>query len=412
MSGVSKIIFGTETLIDLTEDTVTPEVLFKGDTAHKANGDKIVGIYEAPSAGTMIEKTVTADGTYKASDDNAVGYSKVIVQKPFNTGEITITEDGTYNASDEGYMGYTKVIVNVPGGSIGYKTTIDGELQERDLDFLTSDNSLIELPYNHYAGHAVVLDTNIYLIGDASYQYYFYVWNGVEWIDKGQLPIPVNITSNAIVYNDEIHILGGGYSTSHYKWDGSDWSSVSTLPYNFINGSAVVLNNEIHILGGSYDVSDYTSHYKWNGTQWDEVSTLPYDFYGGYAVVYNDEIHIMSGDSSGSSNLHYKWNGSSWSPVSTLPNNINVDASVIVYKNRIRIMGGNEGYDNLEWDGDTWNNISVLPYNFYGGSAVILEEDIYMMGGSNQNAKNFYVSHDGENFSQYILKTYTLLQDD
>ena len=34
--------------------------------------------------------------------------------------------------------------------------------------------------------------------------------------------------------------------------------NVSTLPYNFIDGSAVIYNNEIHILGGSSS----TAHYK------------------------------------------------------------------------------------------------------------------------------------------------------
>ena len=35
----------------------------------------------------------------------------------------------------------------------------------------------------------------------------------------------------------------------------------STLPYNFYKGSAVVYNNEIHILG-SADSSNYTKYYK------------------------------------------------------------------------------------------------------------------------------------------------------
>ena len=50
----------------------------------------------------------------------------------------------------------------------------------------------------------------------------------------------------------------GSYRTAHYKFDGSSWGVVSTLPYNFYNGSAVVYNNEIHILGSS---DAYTKHY-------------------------------------------------------------------------------------------------------------------------------------------------------
>lgn len=41
--GRAKIIFGDQVLQDLTQDTVTPEVLMEGYTAHAANGDRIVG---------------------------------------------------------------------------------------------------------------------------------------------------------------------------------------------------------------------------------------------------------------------------------------------------------------------------------------------------------------------------------
>lgn len=41
--GVNKVEFGGETLIDLTEDTVTPETLAEGATATNAQGEKIVG---------------------------------------------------------------------------------------------------------------------------------------------------------------------------------------------------------------------------------------------------------------------------------------------------------------------------------------------------------------------------------
>ena len=98
---------------------------------------------------------------------------------------------------------------------------------------------------------------------------------------------------SAVVYNNEIHILGGNRDrTKHYKYNGTSWSSVSTLPYDFYEGSAVVYNNEIHILGGS---AGNTKHYKYNGASWSSVSTLPYEFYRGSAVALNDEIHILGG---------------------------------------------------------------------------------------------------------------------
>lgn len=41
--GNSKVVFGGETLIDLTSDTVNANNLLSGVTAHGANGDPITG---------------------------------------------------------------------------------------------------------------------------------------------------------------------------------------------------------------------------------------------------------------------------------------------------------------------------------------------------------------------------------
>ena len=41
--GVSKVVYGGNTLIDLTPDTITPEKLLKGATAHGADGEPITG---------------------------------------------------------------------------------------------------------------------------------------------------------------------------------------------------------------------------------------------------------------------------------------------------------------------------------------------------------------------------------
>ena len=98
-----------------------------------------------------------------------------------------------------------------------------------------------------------------------------------------------NLSNNlSIVDENEIEC---GISFTRYSIP----NDVSTLPYAFRNSNAIVYNNEIHILG-SNDSSCYTKHYKFNGSIWEEVSTLSYDFYYGSAVVYNNEIHILGGN--------------------------------------------------------------------------------------------------------------------
>ena len=84
--------------------------------------------------------------------------------------------------------------------------------------------------------------------------------------------------------------------------------SVSTLPYNFANGSAVVLNNEIHILGSIYYDSGYLyakKYYKFDGSSWMDVRALPYEFHSGSAVVLNDAVHILGGGGNSYNTNHY-----------------------------------------------------------------------------------------------------------
>ena len=44
---VNKVVLGDQTLIDLTADSVTPDKLFKGITAHNMKGESIVGTMES-----------------------------------------------------------------------------------------------------------------------------------------------------------------------------------------------------------------------------------------------------------------------------------------------------------------------------------------------------------------------------
>ena len=148
-----------------------------------------------------------------------------------------------------------------------------------------------------------------------------YFYNGEKisvenHLHKTDVKLPYDFYwGSAVVYNGEIHILGGrGGTDKHYKWNGSSWTSVSTLPYPFYYGSAVVYNGEIHILGGySGGGGGNTKHYKWNGSSWTSVSTLPYELYGGSAVVYNNEIHILGGYDTDNRTNHYSFlNNKTW----------------------------------------------------------------------------------------------------
>lgn len=108
---VSKVIYGGETLIDLTADTVTPEKILKGITAHGANGEPITGSCEY-DANTQ-DATATASEILKSKTAYNKGV-KVTGTMPNNgavTGTIS-TKTGTYIVPQGYHDGSGKVAIS------------------------------------------------------------------------------------------------------------------------------------------------------------------------------------------------------------------------------------------------------------------------------------------------------------
>ncbi len=76
---ISKIILNGVTQMDLTQDTVADASHIRsGFTGHLNDGTSATGSYSGTSP-TLTTKSITANGTYDASSDNADGYSSVTV---------------------------------------------------------------------------------------------------------------------------------------------------------------------------------------------------------------------------------------------------------------------------------------------------------------------------------------------
>ena len=89
---VSKVIYGSKTLIDLTSDTVTPHVLLKGYTAHDKAGCQIDGSYVPLD---------TSDATARASDI-AIGCTAYVNgQKITGTAETGTKETWIFTMEDD-----------------------------------------------------------------------------------------------------------------------------------------------------------------------------------------------------------------------------------------------------------------------------------------------------------------------
>lgn len=88
---VNKVVYGTTVLVDLTEDTVTPDKLLKGATAHDASGEPITGTLEAGSGGS--------------SDNNCEAYHITSASATLNFKTSGTVKVWGYGYKSGGYMG-------------------------------------------------------------------------------------------------------------------------------------------------------------------------------------------------------------------------------------------------------------------------------------------------------------------
>lgn len=89
---VSKVNYGSDTLMDLTEDTVTPTNLMSGVTAHNSAGESITGILEA----TEITTTLSEDSTNEQVPSSKCVYD-CLQEKQTKNIYVNVTADSDGN---------------------------------------------------------------------------------------------------------------------------------------------------------------------------------------------------------------------------------------------------------------------------------------------------------------------------
>jgi hypothetical protein len=96
-------------------DAIADAVKSKTGRASVLGADIPDAIMSIPGGGgsTLIQKTVTANGVYNASDDAADGYSRVTVDVPASAVDSG-TKSITQNGAGQDVVGYAAVDVNVP----------------------------------------------------------------------------------------------------------------------------------------------------------------------------------------------------------------------------------------------------------------------------------------------------------
>lgn len=159
--GNSKVIFGNETLIDLTGDTVTPDTLLAGTTAHNRSGNQIVGTATVPDTLddlTDVELTSPAEGDLLQRNGNGEWVNSAVIPQKV----AGLQETGCVNLFDN------KVSSQVVGGvtfvANGDKSvTLHGTSTENIIIPLNTDFSLPVGRNLIWSSGKSLLPSNVYL---------------------------------------------------------------------------------------------------------------------------------------------------------------------------------------------------------------------------------------------------------
>ena len=299
--------------------------------------------------------------------------------------DINIIHDGnglfTISTTITSTMNIISCTVNSTGSSI-YEEFYIVE-SDLDIDYEWVEKS--SLPYGGNKSSVVVYNGEIHLLGGSNNTTGHYKWDGTEWTEVSTLPYEFH-DGCAVVYKNEIHIMGSGDSvlaTNHYKWDGNEWTEASTLPYEVRESCAVTYVNDIHLFGGFYQPN---AHYVWDGNEWTQSTDVPYEVSYGSATIYNREIHLLGSSKTESGTKHYKWDNAVWTEVSTLPVDFNA-GRVVVCNGVLNLLGGTSFPDiHYKWDGTEWLQLdTALPYGFSYGNAIVFNNEIHLIGSSDES---------------------------
>ena len=265
---VNKVVLGNETLLDLTADTVTPQTLYLGATAHDASGAAIVGTM---SGGGTEAGTVTQDAQgYLVLDDEA-GSGGVTVEA------LSVTQNGTYTAPTG--TAYSPVTVSVSGGGGGggdmsdpirffdYDGTLVASYSAvpESLPSVPSHDKLTIGTWNHtlaqvttqfnamgtcdvganYDTVSGATEIDIELQEGRLHPYLSLAVNGTVTIDWGDNSTSTSTGTSLTTRKDDIHheyAAAGSYTIKITKTSGTGYSLYCTSTYTLLNKNSSTAN--------------------------------------------------------------------------------------------------------------------------------------------------------------------------
>ena len=195
MTVYNKVVINNQTLMDISSDTVTPNTLLSGVTAHDNTGAAIIGTYVPTSGETINNQSKT----------------------------VTPTEERQYVMADTEYTGLSQVVVepidsNFVGSGVSRKTSND----------LSAAGATVTVPAGYYSMQAT------------------------KSVATGTAGTPT--ATKSTVSNNSITITPSVTNTTGYITGGTlNGTAVSVTASELVNGTLNIDDD------GTYDVTNYAS---------------------------------------------------------------------------------------------------------------------------------------------------------
>lgn len=189
---VSKVIYGNETLIDLTNDTVSSSNLLAGATAHGANGE--------PITGSVTTHEYTAGAGIDIDEDDVISTDTRII-------DITQAE---YDALTQEEKMDASVFYNITDRNVTSAEVVDNLSTNDGTKALSAkQGKVLNDKFEENVGHQIagvitdsttVTFTNATYIGSADYLLKFYCSNPSVFIEE----ITSSSNTVTVTYSDDI----------------------------------------------------------------------------------------------------------------------------------------------------------------------------------------------------------------
>lgn len=219
----NKIIYGGNTLIDLTEDTVTPDKLLVGYTAHDKAGNSIVGT--AAGEVGQIQTLTELQGNWDNEGGFLLSYDsetegRLYIVSSIISGKGALVETSMYDGASKWYL------EQVPGYTDRFYVyaKINGVNNYIFHDSGTNAN---------FIGLSTTDKVAFVLSSPADYKFYFKISTGNRWLQHSKSGGGIRLyTDNNNAYNSQL--------TFTYQQN-------AIVPY----GTLIITEN------GTYDVYNY-----------------------------------------------------------------------------------------------------------------------------------------------------------